>query len=297
MCDVHNILILPYPRLRSRVPAGTIFAMQENRSYLPSANRAGILIASVLLTFALTRLIQSPHFTLTITLPGFYFAYPLTLGTAITILAAALTATGMDWLTRDHPAIGQKRNIEHLMLPTLTTFVVGAPLALLSNDTAWWVGFAFSAVLLASVFLAEYITIDASAPPYAFARAGLTALAYALFLILTTSLRFSGVRMFLLIPVIFTVSALISLRILHLDGTDRWDFPWAIGIGIVCVQIGAGLHYWPLTPIQFGLALTGPLYALTMLSASLTENIPLRRAALGPAIVVGIAWFALIFLR
>jgi hypothetical protein len=271
--------------------------MQENRSYLPSTNRIGMLIASVLLAFALTRLIQSPRFTLTITLPGFYFAYPLTLGTAITVLAAALTATGMDWLTRDHPALGKKPNIEHLMLPTLTTFVIGAPLALLSNETAWWIGFAFSAVLLTIVFLAEYITIDQSAPSYGFARAALTALAYALFLILATSLRFSGARMFLLIPVIFIVAALISLRILHLDGADRWDFPWSIGIAFVCAQIGAGLHYWPLTPIQFGLALTGPLYALTMLCANLAENIPVRRAALGPAIIVGLAWVSVIFLR
>jgi hypothetical protein len=271
--------------------------MQENRSYLPSANRFGMLIASVLLAFALTRLIQSPRFTLTITLPGFYFAYPITLGSAMTVLAAALTATGMDWLTRDHPTLGQKSNIEHLMLPTLTTFVVGTPLALLSNGTAWWVSFAFSAILLTSVFLAEYITIDQSAPSYGFARAGLTALSYALFLILATSLRFSGARMFLLVPVVFIVAAVISLRILHLDGTDRWDFPWAIGIGIVCAQISAGLHYWPLTPIQFGLALTGPLYALTMLSASLTENIPLRRATIGPAVIVGLAWVFVIFLR
>lgn len=271
--------------------------MQENRSYLPSTNRIGMLIASVLLTFALTRLIQSPRFTLTITLPGFHFAYPLTLGAAMTVLAAALTATGMDWLTRDHPALGKKPNLEHLMLPTLTTFVIGAPLALLSNGSVWWIGFGFSAILLSSVFLAEYITVDPSAPSYGFARAGLTALAYALFLILATSLRFSGARMFLLAPVIFIVAALISLCVLHLDGTDRWDFPWSIGIAFVCAQIGAGLHYWPLTPIQFGLALTGPLYALTMLSASLAENIPLRRAAPGPAIIVGLAWASVIFLH
>jgi len=271
--------------------------MQEKRSYLPSADRMGVLIASILLTFALTKLIQSPRFTLTISLPGFYFAYPLTLSSAMTILAAALTATGMDWLTRGHPAFNKKSNIEHLMLPTLTTFVIGAPLTLLPDGSAWWAGFAFSAILLVIVFLAEYITIDPSAPSYGLARAGLTALAYVLFLILATSLRFSGVRMFLLIPVIFMVATLISLRILHLDGTDRWDFPWAIGISIVCAQISAGLHYWPLTPIQFGLALTGPLYALTMLSVSLAENIPLRRAALGPALIVGLAWVSAIFLR
>jgi hypothetical protein len=202
----------------------------------------------------------------------------------------------MSWLTREHPTLGQKSNIEHIMLPTLTTFVIGAPLSILPNGIVWWAGFSFAAVLLVIVFLAEYITIDPSAPAYGFARAGLTALAYALFLILATSLRLSGARMFLLVPAIFIVAALICLRILHLDGTDRWDFPWAIGIALVCAQIGAGLHYWPLTPIQFGLALTGPLYALTMLSTSLAEEIPLRRAALGPAIITGLAWASAIFL-
>ena len=271
--------------------------MQESHSYLPSADRLGVLIASILLTFALTRLIESPHFTLTFALPGFYFSYPITLSSAMALLSAALSATGMSWLTREHPALGEKSNIEHIMLPTLTTFVIGAPLTLLPNGLAWWIGFSFAATLLVTVFLAEYITIDPSAPTYGFARAGLTALAYALFLILTTSLRYSGARMFLLVPAIFIVAALISLRILHLDGADRWDFPWAIGIGIVCAQVSAGLNYWPLTPIQFGLALTGPLYALTMLSVSLAENIPLRRAALGPAVIVGIAWVSAIFLR
>ncbi len=269
--------------------------MQENRSTLPSADRIGVLIASVLLAFALTKLIQSPSFTVTLSLPGFYFALPLTLGTFMTILAAALAAAGMDWLTRSHPVLGGT-NIEHLMLPTITTFVIGASLSLLPNNLIWWTGFAFSAVLLLIVFLAEYITINPSAPSYALARAGLTALAYALFLILAASLRFSGARMVVLIPAAFLVAALISLRILHLDGTDRWDFPWAIGIGIICAQIGAGLHYWPLTPVQFGLALTGPLYGLTMLSVSLAENIPLRRAVLGPAIIVGVAWASVVLL-
>lgn len=271
--------------------------MHVSRPYLPSTNRIGMLVASVLLAFALTRLVQSPHLTLEITLPGFYFSYPLTLGAAVTLLAAVLTASGMDWLMREHPGLDQKSNLEHLMLPTLTTFVVGAPLSLLADRTDWWAGFALSAVLLAGVFLAEYIAIDQSAPPYALARAGLTALAYALFLILATSLRFSGARMFVLAPVLFIVAGLISLRVLHLDGADRWDFPWAIGIGLVCAQIGAGLHYWQLTPIQFGLALTGPLYALTMLSSNLAENIPLRRAAPGPALILGLTWISALFLR
>jgi hypothetical protein len=269
--------------------------MQANRSYLPSADRAGVLVASVLLAFALTRLVNSPRLTLTIALPGFYFAFPLTLGTGMTILAALLSATGMNWLAG--ASLGRKTNAEHLMLPTLTTFVLGAFLTTLPDGTAWWVGLAFSAIVLVSVFLAEHITMEPSAPAYGLARAGLTALAYVLFLITTTALRFAWMRMFLLTPIIFLVSGLISLRILHLDGTDRWDFPWSIGIGIVCMQIGAGLHYWQLTPLQFGIALTGPFYALTMLSTSLAENIPVQRAAVGPVFVVCLAWVSAIFLR
>jgi hypothetical protein len=215
----------------------------------------------------------------------------------MTILAAGLTTTGMDWLTRGHPSRGGKRTIEHLLLPTLTTFIIGVPLALLPEGNAWWVGFGIGAALLVAVFLAEYIVIEPSAPYYAIARAGLTALSYGLFLILVTALRFSVARMFLLVPAVFIAAGLISLRILHLDGTDRWDFPWAIGIGIICAQLCAGLHYWPLMPIQFGLALTGPLYALSTLSINLAEDIPFRRAAVGPGVIVGCTWIAAVFLH
>jgi len=272
--------------------------MQENRSHLPSADRVGVLVASVLLTYALTRIIQTPRFTLTVTLPGFYFAYPLTLGTAMTVLAAALTASGMNWLTRAHPTLGSKSNIEHLLLPTLTAFVLGGPLGLLPDGVVWWIGLAFSALLLVGVFLAEYITVDPSTPYYGLARAGLTALAFALFLIFAMALRFSGARLFLIVPALFFAAGLISLRILYLDGTDRWDFPWAAGIGIVCAQLGAAMHYWPLTPGQFGLAVTGPLYALTMLSVNLnTDNIPLPRAGIGPLIIIGLTAVAAALLR
>src|SRR5258706_10956815 len=239
--------------------------MEENRSYLPSADRVGVLIASILLTYALTRIVQSPHFTLTVTLPGFYFAYPLTLGTAMTVFAAALAATGMDWLTRDHPSLGKKPNIEHLLLPTLTTFVIGGPLGILPDGALWWLGLTFGALLLVGVFLAEYITIDASAPSYALARAGLTALAFALFLILVTALRFSGARMFLLVPVLFMAAALISLRLLPLYGNDRWDFPRGFGFGRGCEQIAPGFHFFPPFPIKICLGVAGPPYPLFIL--------------------------------
>ena len=263
--------------------------MIETR-YLPDANRVGVLTATVLLAYALSRLIQTPEITVELQLPGFYFAYPLSLDTLLVIMASGLAATGMDWLLRSHPSLGKKNTIEHWLLPTLATFIIGILLTVLPPDNSWWGGFGIGGLLLVLVFLAEYIVVEPSSPNYAIATAGLTALSFAIYLILTTALRFSGVRLFLLAPALFIAAGLVSLRTLHLRTGQKWEFNWAFGIALICTQIGAGLHYWPVSPVQFGLALLGPLYALSTLTGNLLEGIPLRRAMIEPLIALGLSW-------
>ena len=270
--------------------------MNENR-YLPNANRVGVLTAAVLLTYALNHLIKTPQYIIELQLPGFYISYPFGLSTVMVILSAGLTATGMDWLLRSHPSLGGTRTIEHWLLPTLATFIIGVPLALLPAGSAWWIGFVIGSLLLALIFMAEYIVVEPSAPNYAIATAGLTALSYAVYLILTTALRFAGARLFLLAPALFVVAGLVSLRTLHLRVGKRWEFHWAFGIALICTQIGAGLHYWPMSPIQFGLALLGPLYALSTLTGNLLEGVPLRRAMVEPLIALGLAWGLAVLVR
>ena len=89
--------------------------------YLPDANRVGVLTATVLLAYALSRLIQTPEFTFELQLPGFYVSYPLSLDTVMVVMATGLTATGMNWLLRSHPSLGKKSTVEHWLLPTLAT--------------------------------------------------------------------------------------------------------------------------------------------------------------------------------
>jgi len=261
----------------------------ENR-YLPDTNRVGVVTAAVLLTYALTHLLKTPQFTVELQLPGFYISFPLGLSTVMVILSAGLTATGMDWLLRAHPSLGETRTIEHWLLPALASFIIGVPLAILPAGITWWTGFAVGSLLLALIFMAEYIVVEPSAPNYAIATAGVTALSYATYLILTTALRYAGARLFLLAPALFLVAGLVSLRNLHLRVGKKWEFNWAFGIALVCMQIGAGLHYWPVTPVQFGLVLLGPLYAMTTLTGNLLEGVPLRRAMVEPLVALGIAW-------
>ena len=136
----------------------------NERSYLPDPDRVGVLTSTVLLAFAITHLIHAPGFNLAIQLPGFFFLLPLNLDTAMSILTAGLTATGMDWLLRGHPSLNGRATYQWWLLPTLTTFVIGVPLSILPNGMAWWVGFAVAGTFLFFVFVAEYIVVDPGAP-------------------------------------------------------------------------------------------------------------------------------------
>lgn len=265
--------------------------------FLPDANQVGVVTAVVLMSYALTHLVNAPGITLAVQLPGFYFTYPLTLGTAMTLIAAGLTASGMDWLLHNRPGMTGRRTVEHWLLPTLTAFIIGALLGILPAGPAWWVGFAVSAALLVAVLVAEYVALDPGAPLYPLAAAGLIAVSYALFLLLMIALRLGGARLFLVLPAVFLAAGLVALRTLHLRLAAQWEYPWAVGIGLICTQLAAGLHYWPLTPLQFGLLLLSPLYALTALAVRLGEDVPIRSALAEPALILAGLWAAAVLLR
>jgi hypothetical protein len=272
-------------------------AMQQDPRYLPASNQVGVLAAIILLTYALTHIASGPGLTLALQFPGFYFAYSLTLGTAMTLMAGGLTASGMDWLLQAHPGLQRRRTLEHWMLPTLTALIIGIVLDILPSGRPWWIGLTAGAVILVAVLVAEYITVDPSAPLYALASAGLTALSMALFLLFVVSLRLGSARLFLVIPATLFAAGLVALRTLHLRIGEHWDFPWALAIGFVCAQLGAGLHYWPISALQFGLSVLAPLYGLTVLANELAQDVPLANAAREPSIIMGALWIAAAFVR
>lgn len=271
--------------------------MNENDRFMPDANRIGLLTSTVLLALALARLIPSSGFNIEVQFPGFLLAVPLNITSIMGILTAGLTATGMDWLLRGNPSLKNRVTFQWWLLPTLTTFVISVSLTTLPSDQFWWVSFIFSGTFIFFVILAEYIVVDADAPYYSLSVAGLTSISYTLFFVLSIALNASGIRLFILLPALFIASLLASLRILYLRMSGKWEIAWSLGIGLVCVQLAAGLHYWPLTPIQFGLLLVGPLYGLINLVINLRENIPVRRATMSSSIALAICWGLAIFLR
>jgi len=270
--------------------------MPEEHRHMPDPNRVSVLVAVVLLAYALAHLIETQHYALNIQLLGVALAIPLNLTVAATLMAAGLTAAGMDWLLRGHPHLEEENSFQHWILPALTALVLGVPLYNLPFGPAWWVSFALGGVLLLLVFLAEYIVLDVSDVRHPLASAGLVALSYALFLILVIVLSFSASRLVLVVLAIFPAAGMVALRALRLR-THEWKFAWAVGIAIILTQFAAALHYWPVTPVQYGLLLLGPLYALTELALNLSEESTPRRAGIEAFIELAVFWAAAFLFR
>jgi hypothetical protein len=262
--------------------------------FLPDADRLSVLAAMILLAYALARFIDLPGTSLGVQLPGFYISLQLNVQTIVAFLVALLTATGADWLLREHPALGKGATIEHWLLPALTAWVIGIPLFQVPLGPLWWAGFAVGGAFLMLVLVAEYIVVDSEDIRQPVAAAGLTVLSFALYLILAITLRIAGLRAFLIVPGLGFAIGLVSLRTLHLRLHGRWAFVPAGVIALLTAQIAAALHYLPITPVTYGLLLLGPAYALTSLLANLAEDEPLRQAVVEPAlvlvIVLGAAW-------
>ncbi len=265
--------------------------MAEEHRHMPDSNRLSVLIAAILLAYAFAHLIENQGYLMNLKLLGVVVPVDLNFNMAAVLMASGLTAAGMDWLLKGHPHFEVQNTFQHWILPALTAFVLGVPLYNLPFGLAWWLSFGVGGVLLLLIFLAEYIALDASDVRYPAASAGLVAFSYTMFLILITTLSFFAARLFFVAVIVFFAAGLVALRALHLR-TGKWEFAWALGIAVILTQLAAALHYWPLQPVQYGLALLGPLYALTELAQNLYEKIPLRRAGIEVSIGLVVFWVA-----
>ena len=260
-----------------------------NRSnYLPNTGLLSILAATILLAYAVGRFVNLPGRLVMVQIAGTKLGFVISGKTIVVLIVAGLTASGADWLIHLHPALKNQRTIEHWLLPALTSWVIGIPLMQITPGPQWWASFLFGGSLLILVLIAEYITVDPNDIRQPLAAVGLTAVSFALYLILTITLYFSSARLFIMIPAVFLASGLVSLRTIYLRLYGRWAFFEAAIVALISTELATALHYWPLSPTSYGLVLLGPTYALTSLVVNLA-NIPLRRALIEPVLVFSIA--------
>ncbi len=253
-------------------------------------NRVSVLASAILLSYTLAGFISFPAQILTIQLPGIFFEFQLNVQVVVSLFVAGLTATGADWLVREHPSFQERFTIQHWLLPALVAWVIGLILFQQPFSLLWWIIFAVGGVILILVLVAEYIVVDPNDVRQIPAVIGLTAISYALFLMLAITIRAAEIRLFLLTPAISLGCALTSLRTLHLRLHHRWAFTATAVIAIIIGQLSAALNYLNIEPITFGLILLGPAYALTSLVGGLLEKKYWRQVMVEPIVVLIFVW-------
>ncbi len=264
--------------------------MQQEHQYLPNTDRLSVLAASILLSYALLPFVRLPERLLNLQVAGIAFEFKVNFFTLLVVIGAGLAAAGTDWLLSDHPHLGGQHTYQHWLIPALTTWVIGVPLSSLAIGLQWWAVFALGGLLLVLVLVSEYIAVDPYDIRYAPASVGLTAVSYALFLILTITLVASGSRLYVLIPAIGAAVFLVSLRTLNLRLGGRWCVAWSAVIALIIGQVAAALHYWPVSSLRFGLLILGLAYPLASVAGSVEEGHSLRELWVEPGVMFAILW-------
>jgi hypothetical protein len=267
--------------------------MDENSSPFPHPSRLSIFISTILLAYTLTHFVSIPTLQLDFGVLGIYFPIQINFTTLVTLLVAGLTASGTAWLLQNHPAsTAAPATFVHWLLPTLTALVLLQATNQIPFGGIWWIAALGSGLLLLLVLSGEFITMDVDHPYYLAAEMGITALSMVLFLILAISLHASETRLFYRVPILSLAALLVYLRIIHLRQIGRWALIPGLVAFLLIGELAAALHYWPLGSTGFGIALTGPLYALVEISDLLpgqAEN-PQPRVFIWPVLIVVLSW-------
>ncbi len=273
--------------------------MSIRNQQLPNLNNLSVLVAMILLAYALTHFVSLPALELEIRFVGIYLPVHLNFTLIVSLLVAGLVASGTAWLLREHPDVDlEQQTVEHWLLPGLTALVLMLVIEQIPFSAVWWVAAAFSGLLLMLVLMAEYITVDPDNDYYPFAEIGITTLSMALFLILAIALHAEEVRLFFRVPLLSVTAGLVFLRILHLRFEGEWVILPALVTMLWMGELSAGLHYWPMSSISFGIALLGPLYAMIEIGErhSKAESTTTFRLLLFPGFLVLLSWLVAYFL-
>jgi len=220
----------------------------------PDRDRAGALVALILIAYGLVRLIELPHQAIEFEPFGLLIRVDFDTRFVLLTLASALAASGVDWVLASH-SLRRTVGLEPRVLPGMAALGVGAILAGLPAWPAWPIGLVLGGLLIYAVLYAEFVVWDPADPRTGTAGVGLRWLGILLTVGIAFAVRAGGLRAVFSVPLLFAGTGLVCWRVLELERTPRSIWPYAVTAGWITAQLAWGLHYWPLLPIAAALLL------------------------------------------
>jgi len=214
--------------------------------------------------------------------------YTLLIG-FLTILALA----GTIWVLQAYPKTqGGKQAFWELLpqciLPVMSVFVFSFALRGMERNNVWWVVYAMGSVLFGIILAAEFYAQEINTVHHPLTTIGLIGLSHALFLILAVVAKTIPLRIYVIFPLVFLASGFTALRTIYLRLRGGWRLDYALAIALISGQIAIGLHYFFLSPVQYGLLLTSALYALISLACGFIQRLTRSDLILEPALMLGL---------
>jgi len=262
--------------------------------------RLSVLVALVILSFALLPLIEAPTAgSVGTSFLGTPLRLDFTVGTIVLLLVTVLTCAGVDQLVRDHPRVRRgevRRTFSYLILPAVTV-IVAAQLLINSTDTPLWIlGLIVTAAVLWLTILAEYAAVDPEGLLASRARLFLTALTYVLAVLLFGLIWNTRARSSISATLTFLAAGSLAFDLLYATGAQLSRvFMFSLSIGLVIAEGNWAINYWHSNVFIAAVAQLLAFYALIGLAGQhLLDHIN-RRVLMEFGVVMVIALFLLLW--
>jgi hypothetical protein len=259
---------------------------------MPVYERISALVSLTLLGLLLLFLVDLPTRELSFIVLGSPLSFQLSQRGLIALLLAGMACAGADAVVRLHPT-SRRGELGHntflfWILPGLLSLLAALLLPLAPDRRLWAGGLAATGLLLGSVILAEYYTVDPLNRYYEWARQGLNIVTYAIGLVLFISIYQARSRSIISVTALLVVSSLLALELLraprlpspalgagrspHLRSgrarSDRSGLTWIYAslVGLLIGEATWALNYWRANGLTGGLLLLLIFYLLTGLA-------------------------------
>jgi len=235
----------------------------EGKLYL---NRFSILLAFLALGFSIIYLIPvelTPE-----KFPILLFTFRINFFSLIPLILALLTAVGAVWVFVTHSRWKREtanivKLFPHITLPFIASLILGIVLSQSARSLIWWIVFFLGYLILFLLLRAEYVLLDQKDVGLIQFNLIVISFSYGMFLIFTTALKNSNMRMFLQMLLIFAAAFFVTFRKLTIWQREDYKMLQTFIISLLISELSVGLHYLFINPLQYGLILTGVLYSLT----------------------------------
>lgn len=261
-----------------------------------------MLTATIVLAYALARFIDLPARVWHTTLLGSSIDIRVDGPFLILLCVAALISAGSETLMRSHPYLAQRPEVgavQHWVLPGAMALALGTALNRARDEQLWWLVLGASVLAVLAVLVAEYMAVDPEDSRRDIAVLLITALTYALALIifaLTYSLSYRAIVSASLSGIASSLLAWRWLQLRSPNSHQTWRYAGLIGL--ICAETFWALTYWRLTPGAAALLATVPFYvslgvAQQHLTGTLSRRVWLEYGVvslIGLAIALGYAF-------